>query len=85
MNEETVIKLEKFLKNHRAYSRFMENVRTHRDFGEEESLTLTNIVDELLSVISKINLISSSFGWSDTPQGHKYWARLSEKWRESLG
>lgn len=84
MNEETVIKLEKFLKTHRAYSRFMKNVRKHRDLEEEESLTLTNIVDSYRNRL-ETSLILSSFVWSDTPQGHKYWARLSKEWRYILG
>ena len=85
MNKETVIKLEKFLKNHRAYSRFMSNTRKNRGLEEEESLTLTNIVNSHRNSLGETSLISCAFVWEYTFQGHSYWERLSKKWRESLG
>lgn len=28
------------------------------------------------------NLISSAFMWLETPQGHEFWERINDKWRE---
>jgi hypothetical protein len=31
---------------------------------------------------SPIQFINHSFLWDKTPQGHKYWSKLHEKWNE---
>jgi hypothetical protein len=30
------------------------------------------------------NLIDYSFNWTITPEGHKFWSKLNDKWRNKL-
>lgn len=65
MRDENTTRLILFLKKHRAYIKFINNLAIQEptksidDFGDEHS-------------------IGSAFTWRTTPQGHEYWQRLSE-------
>jgi hypothetical protein len=37
-----------------------------------------------LKNIDKKNLIDNSFNWEITPEGHKFWSKLNDKWINKL-
>ena len=62
MRDEDTTRLILFLKKHRAYRKFINNLEPTKsidDFGDEHS-------------------INGAFTWRSTPQGYEYWSRLSD-------
>ena len=62
MRDENTTRLILFLKKHRAYRKFINNLEPTKsidDFGNAHS-------------------IGCAFVWGDTPQGHEYWLRLAD-------
>lgn len=57
-----------FLKKHRMYSKFVENL----DCGD---------LDYLLEDTASVScLINRAFAWDGTIQGHRHWSNLDRKW-----
>ena len=60
---------EKFLKSHRAFSKYNRNVAKLNKFVTYGAIPLEE------------NMISSDFHWNHTPEGSGYWENLDSLWR----
>ena len=66
-----------FLKKHRAYRRWKNNMIANSRYY--------NTIDEYFKGDhTSNNYISIAFVWSDTKEGFYYWAKISNKWRKIL-
>lgn len=61
----------KFLKNEQIYDTFIEN------FKRNSSL------QDYIQNTKRHKLFTNAFTWSETPQKHDYWSKLSKKWINS--
>ena len=69
-----------FLKSKKCLAAFKENNRKSQHKQRETAFDL---------LISKYhnspkNLMWSAFGWSGTPQGHKFWSGICRDWEKTL-
>jgi len=66
-----------FLYNNDVLDKFIENYDS--TFSNNRNMTLK----EFLNLNNTISYyILRSFNWSDSPQSHTFWERLSNKWRK---
>ena len=61
-----------FLIKHRAYKKYVNNLKT-QCWSFEESMNLDKMLDTILH-------INYAFIWKDTPEGIEYWDNLCDKW-----
>lgn len=62
--------LYRFLKHHRAYSKYIRNCNFTFDHYSQQR----TFVQDMMQLCG--------FEWDQTPEGGTYWANLSSKWRE---
>ncbi len=62
-----------FLSEHNALMQYLCGL--HRNYTGDPQFYLNTTPDSWLS---------GAFGWVTTPQGHKYWEELNDKWRGIL-
>lgn len=67
-------KLEKFLYNRELLEAFERNCR----YRGADYITFLPIYDV------HINAIDRAFNWSTTPEGDRFWYKLSMEWKECL-
>ena len=68
-----------FLKKNRVLKKFYTNLQL------EKRNPMQYIKRKIISTMPMPeSLISSSFVWSNTKQGYKYWDNLDTQWRKSL-
>lgn len=67
-----------FLKKHKAYSDYCENIKTCSQDEDFHNIT------EFLSEYRKEpdTFILNAFVWDKTPQKHNYWSNLNYSWKE---
>ena len=65
-----------FLKKHKAWKKFVKNIRVLIPDDEAE--------DRLALVTNGQLAISNAFVWSDSEEGHDYWSNLDDKYSAIL-
>lgn len=65
----------KFLKEHKSYRSYFQNVKESRG----DAIQLLN---DLISRGQTKELIMVGFDWSSTQEGPNYWSKLHRKWCE---
>jgi hypothetical protein len=70
---ETLIReFKKFLYDNDALIEFERNFRKYAKKAD--------IKGNIIYHNSEGNMLSAAFYWLESPEGHEYWSRLSEKW-----
>ena len=64
-----------FLEKHRAYRKFIKNIK---GIGEEDS------VDDYIEERDIELLIAAAFEWTHTQEGVGYWSDLDKKWNKHI-
>ncbi len=65
-----------FLKKHRAYRKYIRNLKLIRQ-------TPTS-VDEYTDLTEPKGLLIQAFKWVETPEGFKYWNDLESEWHKHI-
>lgn len=73
MTHEQIKIFKRFLKEIGVYSAFFRNMRTSR-FDNSIS------IEDYLEIRRKDEVVSASFDWLDSPEGHAFWLRVYEAW-----
>ena len=64
-----------FLSENAAINQFVSN------FNSSADITLSSYINSKYKSKEDFkSLISSAFGWDNTPEGFNYWAKLSRQW-----
>ena len=75
-----------FLKKNNALESYKKNViecNKHKKItlvNRIDPLTIPSIKENILSANVFWSIISASFVWADTKEGHKFWSHLNNKW-----
>jgi len=77
MTERETLKktFDEFLKKHRVYGKYYQNIRT-------SNLTVEWMIENVIKNNEEDMLISGAFGWLNTPEGDDFWSNIDYLWRE---
>jgi len=67
-DKEKYARFEKFLKSHRAFSKYKRNITKLNAFVTYDAIRLEE------------GMISSAFAWNRTTEGRGYWENLNHLW-----
>ena len=77
----------RFLKENNSLEYFCDNVKEQNGKQQDKKTLLLSMREKRTTqniTYYLINIIDRSFYWARTPQGHEYWKRLNERWRQSF-
>lgn len=68
-----------FLREEKALTKFIKNVRKHKSISVKHYVT--NLLHPWELAVNEIkSLIGASFAWVDTEEGAQYWINIERKW-----
>lgn len=68
----------RFLREENAFTFYFKNLS--EDYRDASNEKLYHMV-----LHHPTELINYAFSWSNTPQGHSFWNRLNDKWKDVYG